>query len=347
VSAASLPSHSSGLRAAALALTGALLLCGIGLLSLMLGTPRLSPHGLLLVARGGGTPLQRVVVTQLRLPRLVLALLAGAMLALSGALLQGALQNVLAGPELLGVTAGATVVVAAITILHLGVSYGAVPLFALAGGLASGCLVILAMGRLRDSVRLLLTGVALTALLNAAVVVLISAGSQNDVSVLFLFLVGSLANRTWVHVQVVLPWALAGVPLALLCARPLNVLQLGDSVALGLGLHVGRTRLLIVVLGAALVAAVAAVSGPIAFVALLAPHLTRRLLRTADARLVLPGTALIGALLLSGADLLAREAFDPQQLPVGLWTTLIGGPALLLLLPRRAARTERQAPSTE
>lgn len=321
-----------------LALTGMLLLCGIGLLSLMLGTPRLSPHGLLIVARGGGTPLQRVVVTQLRLPRLVLALLAGAMLALSGALLQGALQNVLAGPELLGVTAGATLVVAAITILHLGVAYGAIPLLALAGGLGSGGVVILAMGRLRDPVRLVLTGVALTALLNAGVIVLISAGSQNDVSVLFLFLVGSLANRTWMHVHVVLPWAVAGIPLALLCARSLNLLQLGDTVAQGLGMRVGRTRLLIVVLGAALVAAVAAVSGPIAFVALLAPHLARRLLRTADARRVLPAAALIGALLLSAADLLAQQAFDPQQLPVGLWTTILGGPALLLLLPRELGR---------
>src|SRR2546429_4681909 len=132
------------------------LLVSIGLLSLSIGTPRLSLHDLWIIAAGGGTLLSRVVVTQLRLPRLVLALLAGAMLALSGGLLQDALLNALAGPELLGVTAGATVVVAAITILHLAVIFSVVPWLALLGGLIGGSIVILTMRQARDSVRLVL-----------------------------------------------------------------------------------------------------------------------------------------------------------------------------------------------
>lgn len=324
-------------RAQILILAGVcgILLAGVGLLSLLMGTPGLSVANLWEIANGGGAQLGRIVVLQLRLPRLVLAILAGAMLATSGALLQDALQNALAGPELLGVSAGATVVVAAITILHLAVAFSAVPWLALVGGLISGSIVILTMRRTRDPVRLVLTGAALTALLNAGVIIFMSLGSQNDISLLFLFLVGSLANRTWMHVQLVLPWAVTGIPLAMLCARPLNVLQLGDDVARGLGLPVLRVRALILVLSAALVAAVVAVCGPISFIALLAPHVARRILKTADARMVLPCAALIGAVLLSGADLFARLAFDPQELPVGIWTTLIGGPFLLLLLRRQ------------
>ena len=315
---------------------------GIGLLSLMIGTPRVSAGELWIIANGGGAALPSLVVTQLRLPRFVLGTLAGSMLALSGGLLQGALQNALAGPELLGVTAGATVVVAAITILHLSVAFSAVPVLALAGGMAGGSIVTLAIRQARDPVRFVLTGAALTALLNSLVIILMSLGSQNDISLLFLFLVGSLANRTWEHVNLILPWAAIGMPLALLCARPLNVLQLGENVAHGLGLYVFRLRLLILVLSTALVGAIVAVCGPISFIALLSPHLVRRLLRTSDARIVLPCSALVGAVLLCGADLLARQAFDPQELPVGLWTTLIGAPFLLIIL-RRQPGTRRGA----
>ncbi|HLI09885.1 MAG TPA: iron ABC transporter permease [Ktedonobacteraceae bacterium] len=314
------------------------LLIAISLLALLLGIPNLSLPALWAIVNGGGGPLARLVVTQLRLPRLVLGMLAGAMLALSGSLLQDSLRNPLAGPELLGVSAGATVVVAAITIFHLPVLLIAIPWLALAGGLVGSSVVILTMSRVGDSARLILTGAALAALLNACVIIFMSLGAQNDLSILFLFLVGSLANRTWVHVQLVLPWALVAIPLALLCARPLNILQLGDDVARGLGLHVLHVRLLILALSTALVAAVVAVCGPISFIALLAPHLARRVLRTNDARLILPCAALLGAVLLTGADLFAREAFAPQELPVGIWTTLVGGPILLLLLRQQAGK---------
>ncbi|HEX3721178.1 MAG TPA: iron chelate uptake ABC transporter family permease subunit, partial [Nitrolancea sp.] len=123
--------------------------------------------------------------------------------------------------------------------------------------------------------------------------------------------------------------------------RTLNLLQLGDDVARGLGLPVGRVRLMTLTLGAALVAAVVAVAGPISFIGLLSPHLARRLLRTSDARQVLPLSAILGALLLCAADLLARRAFAPLDLPVGVFTTVIGGPLLLILLRGRlGARPE-------
>jgi iron complex transport system permease protein len=330
------------IRIVILALLCTGLLLGSGLLGLELSTPRLSLHDLWIIAEGGGSTLARIVVLQLLLPRFVLGILAGAMLALSGALLQGSLQNVLAGPELLGITGGATVVVAAITILHLPVAFSLIPWLALAGGLISGGLIVLTIRQTQESARLVLTGAALTALLNAGVIILMSLGSQTDINLLFLFLVGSLSNRTWQHVNVVLPWAIVGIPLALLCARPVNLLQLGDDMARGLGLPVVRSRLLILALSTALVAAVIGVCGPISFIALLAPHVARRILQTADARIILPCSALLGAALLCGADLLARVVFEPQEIPVGVWTILLGGPCLLFLL--RHAKVQRGEP---
>jgi iron complex transport system permease protein len=195
------------------------------------------------------------------------------------------------------------------------------------------------MRRMGEPVRLVLMGVSVGALLYASIIAIISLGDQNSVALLYLYLLGSLANRTWDYVNMVWPWALVCIPLALMMARPLNLLQLGDDMAEGLGLKVVRWRLFIVILSAALVAAVVAVAGPIAYVALAAPHMARRTLRTPDARQVLPIAMLMGSVLLVGADLLAKNLFDPLELPVGLWTTLIGGPVLLILLRRQLGGT--------
>jgi iron complex transport system permease protein len=310
-------------------------LAGLMLVGLMLGTPQLQIPDLLTIAGGGGDRLGRIVVIELRLPRVLLGALAGAMLALAGTLLQDSMRNALAGPELLGVSNGASLVIAAVTIFHLPLPWELYPIAALAGGMIAGTVVVLAMSRMGDPVRLILVGVSVGALLYAAIIAIVSLGEQNDVGLLFLYLMGSLSNRTWDYVNLVWPWAVVCIPLALMMARPLNVLQLGDDVAEGLGLRVGRWRLLIVVLSASLVAVVVAVAGPIAFVALTAPHMARRALRTPDARQVLPVAMLIGSMLLVGADLLAKNLFDPIELPVGIWTTVIGGPLLLLLLRRQ------------
>jgi iron complex transport system permease protein len=157
-------------------------------------------------------------------------------------------------------------------------------------------------------------------------------------------LVGSLTGSSWDDVQLVLPWLAVGIPLALCLVRPLNLLQLGDEMAGSLGLPVLQTRALILLLSAAMIAAVVAVCGPIGFVALIAPHMARRLLQTSDARHILPVAALIGAVLLAGSDLLARELFRPAELPVGLVTTAVGAPLALLLL-RRTLDRNRQEPA--
>jgi iron complex transport system permease protein len=315
----------------------ALILIGLMLVGLMLGIPELTLSDLLTVAGGGGSRLSRIVVPELRLPRVLLGAMAGAMLALAGTLFQDSMRNPLAGPQLLGVSNGASFVMAAVVIFHLPLPWPLYPVAALVGGMLAGSISLMSMRRLGDPVRLILMGVSVSVLLGAAIIAIISLGDQNDVGLLFLYLLGSLANRTWDYVNLVWPWAVVCIPLALLLARPLNLLQLGDEVAEGLGLRVVRWRLLIMALGAGMVAAVVAVAGPIGYVALVCPHVARRVLGTTDARQVLPASMLMGAALLVGADLIAKNLFSPLEMPVGVWTTIIGGPLLVVMMRRQLA----------
>jgi iron complex transport system permease protein len=214
------------------------------------------------------------------------------------------------------------------------------PLLALTGGLGAGGIILLVTRLTRDPVRMILIGAALGALFGALITVVVVLGEPDELRVLYSFLVGSLIGRGWEAVQLAAPWLAVALPIALLFGRPLNLLQLGDEMAEGLGLPVFRTRALIFAVAIALNAAIVAVCGPIGFVALIAPHMVRGLLQTSDARQVLPISALLGALLLTTCDLLARELFSPAELPVGLVTVAVGSPIALLLL--RGLLNQRQ-----
>lgn len=287
-----------------------------------------------------GEKLPYLVVRELRLPRLLLGLTIGAAMGLVGVMLQDSMRNVLAEPGLLGTSSGAVLVVAAVTILDVAVPPGWLPLLALGGGVLAGGVLLLATTLKMPPVRLVLVGAALNALLNSLLIVLISLGEPFDIQLLYRYLVGSLANRTWESVHIALPWLAVGIPLALLTARPLNLLKLGDEMAEGLGLPVVRTRVIIFTISIGLVAASVSVAGPISFVALLAPHAARRLLGTSNAWQVLPVAGLLGALMLAAADLLARHVVAPVELPVGLFTILLGSPLLMLLLRREITRAK-------
>lgn len=276
--------------------------------------------------------LEHILVGEIRLPRYILGLMVGALLGASGTLMQGALNNRLAGPELLGISAGASLVIAAVMVLRLPVPFQLQPLLALAGGLAGGAIVVLAArgSRGAGAAGMLLVGMSVSAMMNGLLVVLIALGTSNDVNLLYTYLLGSLANRSWEHVDRLVPWFVIMLPVALLMARPVNLLQLGDDAASGLGMKVGHTRMLLLATCALLVAVTVAQCGPIGYISLLAPHLTRAMLRTTDARFVLPVSAICGAALLSAADGFARLLFAPMEIPVGIWTTLLGGSVFLL-----------------
>jgi iron complex transport system permease protein len=326
-------------RVTAVALALLLALLGVGVLALMLGVTPIAPGEVIsLVLTDAGERVPRLVIWTLRLPRFVLGALAGAALALVGAMLQSALDNPLAEPGLLGVSSGASLVVAAVIILHIPIAFGTLPWLALLGGLGAGLVILLSTRLTRDPVRMILIGAALAALLDALITSIVVLAAPDEIQRLYTFLVGSLTGRTWDDVRLALPWLALGIPICLCLARPLNLLQLGDEMAEGLGLPVFRTRTFILLTSAAMVAAVVAVCGPIGFVALIAPHMVRRILQTSDARQVLPIAGLAGAVLLTAADLLAREIVSPAELPVGLITIAVGSPVALVLLRRAIAQ---------
>ncbi|MFI1884572.1 FecCD family ABC transporter permease [Streptomyces jumonjinensis] len=274
------------------------------------------------------------VVTELRLPRLVLALIAGACLGAAGLVLQEALRNPLAVPEMLGVSSGAALGVAAPLVLAVQVPLAAQPLLAIGGALAGGVLTLLAAGFGRSPSAVLLTGAAVAAALQAALLVLMVLADQLDLQLIYRYLLGSLSARTWADVTGLWPWLALAAPALVLCAPVLGVLRLGDDDARALGVRVRRARLAALGISVLLIAPVVAVCGPVAWVGFLAPQLARRLRPEADAVTWLPWSATAGALAVACADLPARLALAPVETPVGAWTALLGIPAGLALLGR-------------
>ncbi|MFC4598884.1 FecCD family ABC transporter permease [Cohnella hongkongensis] len=333
------------------ALVLALLLAATGaaaaLTALKLGYPAVSWRELfgVLVYRNG-SELAVASVLELRMPRVVLGALSGAMLGISGVLMQTGLRNPLASPDLIGVSAGSSLAIAVITVFHLPVAFSLYPLFGLLGALIGGAIVLASVYGRSESASIILMGTAVSAMLNGMIVWLITMGTQNDINLLYRYLMGSLSGRHWDHVEYTLPWAAIGIPAAMMFAKPLNLLRLGDEQAEALGLNVARLRLLLLATSGVMVSAVVAQCGPIGYIALLGPYLARALLRTEDARWVLPGSAAVGAVLLVTADLLAKTVFTPREVPVGLWTTMVGVPILILMLVwRRRARDDRSLQS--
>ena len=270
------------------------------------------------------------VVTTLRLPRAVAAILVGAALGVAGGIVQGVARNPLASPDIVGFTTGSATG-ALLQILVLGGGPVAIASGAVGGGLATAALVIALTWRAgADGYRLILVGVGVGAILvsvNAYLLTRADAGAALSAAV---WLTGSLNVRTWDYV-VPLAAALAVLlPVAAALARPLRTMELGDDTATGLGVAVGRIRPLLVAVAVALTGAAVATAGPIGFVALAAPQLARRLARTPG---VAPApAACMGALLVVASDLVAQRLLAPVLLPVGIVTAGLGGGYLVFLL---------------
>jgi iron complex transport system permease protein len=321
-------------RAGAVAAALVLLLATVMLVSACVGQSYVGPAEVYGVLRGRPGPYD-LVVGELRLPRIVLGALVGAALGLSGALVQTVTGNPLASPDVIGVSHGA----AAATVFALATgtvtSPGATPAVSVAGGLAAAAVVyLLAWRRGMHSGRLVLTGVGIGVALSACVQLYLTDGELEAAEQLKLWLTGSLNGRGWEQagpVGAVLALSVPGLVWASRVARPLG---LGPDNAAALGVRVDRARLGLTVLGVVLAATATGAAGPIAFVALTAPQLARRLVRTPHLPLLTSG--LTGAVVLVIADLAARTLLPPLEIPVGALTALVGGPYLLWLLGRRA-----------
>ncbi|HEU0256487.1 MAG TPA: iron ABC transporter permease [Microbacteriaceae bacterium] len=319
---------------AGVALAGLLVLAAA---DLVLGIPDLGFGQVARALAGGGSPTVHALVVGSRLPRLVVGAEGGALLALAGLLLQDVMRNPLAGPELLGVSSGSAAVMAVIITLALPVPPALQVWLALAGGALGGGVVVWGARFQRNALGVILIGVAVSALLNAVITTLISLGSQANAALFYSYLVGTLQGRGWLQAGLIAPW-LAVVAAAFALAGRLSLLRVGETAAVGLGVRVGALRVTTLILAVAAVCAVVAVCGPIGYVALLAPHVARRLVGTGDTRRVLPAALVIGAVLLTAADLLGRVVFTPLEVPAGVWTTLLGGPLLILVLGNRFER---------
>ena len=275
----------------------------------------------------------------IRLPRVLLALAIGSALALAGCLMQGLFRNPLADPGLLGISSGAALAVAFWVVLPFSLPavmmLYAPMLAAFLGSLAVTFIIFLLSQRRENSLsKLLLVGIAINALCGAAVGVLSWLSNDAQLRQLSLWGMGSLGQAQWSTLLVCTSLLIPAAALAWRLAKPLNLLQLGDEEAHYLGVNVRRVQRQLLMCSALLVAAAVAVSGVIGFIGLVVPHLLRMWLG-ADHRAVVPGSVLVGAILLLVADTLARTLVVPAEMPVGLLTSLLGAPWFLWLIFRR------------
>jgi len=281
-------------------------------------------------------PQDDAILWIIRLPRVVLGALVGGALGVAGAALQGIFRNPLADPGLIGVASGASL--GAVTAIVLGLT-AAVPaglqLSAFVGGVAAS-LVVYALARYEgrtETVTLILTGVAVTAIVGAAIGLLLARADDAELRDVVFWSMGSLGSATWPLVGATVPCVAIGVAAACARARELDLMTLGEREAEHLGVNTERTRLVLVLAVALATGAAVAAAGVVAFVGLVVPHLVRLAAGPAHA-IVLPGSALAGATLVVLADVVARTVAAPVELPLGVITSLAGGPFFLWLLWR-------------
>jgi len=274
---------------------------------------------------------ERVIVWDLRLPRVILAVLVGANLAVAGALLQGVTRNPLADPHLLGISAGSGVVGALLLVRGVDIGLEAKVALSILGGLAGGAFIYAMAWRGGVSpTRLTLAGVAVSFLL-ISITTAILASSRLFAQQSLNFVGGSLFARGWDDLSAVWPYTVVGLLLALGSAASLNIMALGEDAAAELGVRTGWVRAIVVVLAVVLSGAAVSVAGLMGFVGLIIPHVARALVGQ-DYRYVLVTSALLGAILLVGSDTLARNILGETELPAGVVTASVGAPFFLYLL---------------
>ncbi|MET9701100.1 iron chelate uptake ABC transporter family permease subunit [Streptomyces sp. NPDC006529] len=320
--------------AVGLLLLGAVLVLAV----LLIGTGdfEIAPADVVRTLVGDGTPAHDFVINDLRLPRVLVAVLVGAALGMAGGIFQSVSRNPLGSPDLLGFGYGSAVGALVVIVLFKG-GAGEVATGAVVGGVLTGVAVyLLAYKRGIHGYRLVLVGIGASAMLIAVIQYLLTKAQLVDAARAMVWLTGSLAGRDWAQVWPLLATCLVVFPLVLGQGRALRMMEMGDDAAYALGVRVERTRILLMFAAIVLTTAASAAAGPISFVALAAPQLARRLTRSPGANLL--SGALMGAALLLASDWTSQRVFGSDQLPVGVVTGLVGGVYLLWLLV-----TERKA----
>lgn len=275
---------------------------------------------------------QDQIIWNIRLPRMIVGALVGMNLALSGCILQAVMRNPLADPHIIGISSGAGISGITVMILFPALEYLITPVAFVGAMAAAVAIYILAWKNGIKPVRIILTGVAVSAFLGAGISGLLIFYSDR-VNGALMWMVGGLAARSWPHVSIIVPYAVVGLILAVLSSHYLNILQLGDDMAKGLGVHVEITRIVLTAIAALLAASAVSVVGLLGFVGLVIPHISRLILGS-DYRYLVPGAAILGVAIVTLSDTFARVVFAPVELPVGIIMAFIGAPFFLFLLRR-------------
>jgi iron complex transport system permease protein len=287
---------------------------------------------------GNGSDMNEVVIYTFRLPRILVALLAGMSLAAAGAILQGMIRNPLASPDVLGITGGAAAAVVAFLTLFsdenhsLTISIHWLPLAAFLGATITALLVyVFSWKNGMAPLRLVLVGVGISVLMQACTTLLMITGPIYRASQANVWITGSVYGASWKHVTLLAPWALTLFAISFLSARKMNIQELGDELAIGAGVSLQKQRFFLLLLSTALTGGAVAFAGGIGFVGLMAPHMARRLVGSSFGAL-LPASALLGAIFVMAADLAGRMLFAPMEIPAGVFTAAVGAPYFVYLL---------------
>lgn len=270
------------------------------------------------------------IIFNVRLPRNIIAAFVGINLALSGVSLQGVMKNPLADPGIIGISSGAGLMAFVIMILFPAYAY-LVPVGAFVGACATAMLIYaLAWKNGVSPIRLILSGVAVSSFLGAGINILMTFYPERVTGGLS-FMIGGLSGKTWPDFHMIWPYTVVCTILLLFLSNQINLLQLGDEVATGLGMNVEKMRTVFIILSALLAASAVSVAGLLGFVGLIVPHIARLIIGS-DYRYLYPATLGLGGAVLVGCDVIARMIFDPIELPVGIIMSVLGAPFFLYLL---------------
>ena len=319
-------------RMIVLVTSGSLLLI-VAVLSLMIGPVSFSVQEIWNGVFVANDTMERRIVWELRFPRVLIGMIVGISLAVSGAILQGVMRNPLADPGIIGVSSGAGLAATVIMIIYPAYIMF-LPLAAFLGALATAVVIYALSWRGGASpLRIILVGVAINAVIGACMSALMLLYSDRVQAVLP-WLAGGIAGVGWVQFEMIIYYALAAFVLAVFSVKHIRILRLGDEVAKLLGHNVERSRFFLIVLSTLLAGMAVSVSGLIGFVGLVVPHIMRSIVG-GDYRFLLPASALGGGLLVVVADTIARTLFNPIELPVGILLSFLGGPFFLYLIQKR------------
>lgn len=289
---------------------------------------------------GEGSFKEEFILFSIRMPRIIITLLAGMALAVSGAILQGITRNDLADPGIIGINSGAGVAIAVFFVffpVEVGSFAYMLPLVAFIGAFVTASLIYLFSYQRNvglQPVRLVLVGVGFSMAFSGAMIVIISAVEREKVDFIAKWLAGNIWGTDWPFIWAILPWLIILIPYTLFKANRLNVLGLGEQTAIGIGVKIERERITLLVTAVALAAAAVSVTGGIAFIGLMAPHLAKAMIGPRN-QLYIPIATLLGGWLLLLADTIGRNLADPAGIPAGIMVALIGAPYFIYLLLRK------------